>query len=151
MTHPSSATTTIAILGTEALVEDILARLLEREGYTTRHLLDPYFKGPMDDLLDGVDILLLAPGLDAEAREGFLKAMSTNPKTAAMPALTFSSALKLALLDELSASAPWSGLFEELVGQIGTALARAAASVEALVAEGRGAETTPVAPQADAL
>jgi hypothetical protein len=39
MTPPRSATSTVvAILGTDALAEDILARLLEREGYTTRHL-----------------------------------------------------------------------------------------------------------------
>ena len=92
-----------------------------------------------------MDILLVAPGLKEGVREGFFKAMSTTPETAAIPVLTFSDALKMALLDELSASAPWRGLFEELVGQIGSALA----SVRALVVEG-GAEPTPPAPQADA-
>jgi hypothetical protein len=58
MTHPSSAPTTVvvAILGTDALAEDILARLLEREGYTTRHL-EAYPTDPMDERLDGVDVL----------------------------------------------------------------------------------------------
>ena len=36
MTYPSNSTTTVAILGTDTLSEDILARLLGREGYTTR-------------------------------------------------------------------------------------------------------------------
>ncbi len=35
---PRQEPTTIAILGTDALVEDILALLLEREGYHVRHL-----------------------------------------------------------------------------------------------------------------
>jgi len=32
----------------------------------------------MDELLDGVDVLLVALGLKAEAREGFLKAMRST-------------------------------------------------------------------------
>ncbi len=143
--HP---TTTVAILGTGTLSEDILARLLEREGYAVRHLEAPP-TGLIEGLLSGVDVLLLAPGLDAEVRETFLKAMRDDPKIAAIPVLPLSSALKLALLDELSASAPWRSLFEELVGQIGAALQRAAASAGALVVESRGAE--PPAAQADAL
>ncbi len=151
MTHPRSAPTTVvvAILGTDALAEDILARLLEREGYHVRHL-EAYPTDPMDERLDGVDVLLLCPGLKDGAREAFLEAMRGTQETAAIPVLPLSSALKLALLDELSAGASWSGLFEELVGQIGAALQRAAASAGALVVEGSGAEPPPAA-QADAL
>ncbi len=151
MTHPRSATTTVvvAILGTEALAEDILARLLEREGYHVRHL-EAYPTDPMDERLDGVDVLLLAPGLDAGVRETFLEVIGSNPKAAAIPVLTLSSALKLALLDEPSASAPWRSLFEELVEQIGAVLARAAASARSLIVEGPGAEPPPAA-QADAM
>ena len=79
--------------------------------------------------------------------------MNTTPATASLPVLTFSDALKMALLDELSAGAPWRGLFEELVGQIGATLQRAAQSAGALVVEGYGgAEPTPpsATPQADA-
>ncbi len=102
----------------------------------------------MDELLEGVDILLLSPGPKDGAREPFLKAMSTNPKTSAIPVLPLSSALKLALLDELSAGASWSGLFEELTSQIGDALKRAVESASALVVEGCGAEPPPpAAPQ----
>jgi hypothetical protein len=42
--------------------------------------------------------------------------------------LPLSSALKLALLDELAGSASWSSLFEELVIQIGAALLKRAAA-----------------------
>ena len=69
---------------------------------------------------------------------------------AAIPVLTLSSALKLALLDELSAGISWPSLFEKLVEQIGAVLARAAASAGALVVEGPGAEPPPAA-QADAM
>ena len=80
-----------------------------------------------------------------------VKAMRSAPKTAAIPVLTLSAALKLALLDELSASAPWRSLFEELVGQIRVTLATAAARTAALVAECSGAEPSPsVVPRADA-
>jgi DNA-binding response OmpR family regulator len=136
--HHHPTTTVVAILGTEALSEDILARLLEREGYTIRHLEAPP-TGLADEMLEGVDILLLSPGLKDRAREGFLGAMRSNPKTSAIPVLPLSSALKLALLDELSAGSSWGGLFEELVHEIRAALTRAAASVEALVVEGEGA------------
>ncbi len=151
MTHPSSsATTTIAIVGTEALSEDILARLLKSEDYHVRHL-EAYPTDPMDERLDGVDVLLVVPGLKDGAREAFLEAVRSTQETAAIPVLPLSSALKLALLDELSAGASWSSLFEELTSQIGAALARAAAGAGALVVEGSGAEPPPAASQADAL
>jgi hypothetical protein len=81
--------------------------------------------------------------------ESCLEAIGGTPKTVAIPVLPLSSALKMALLDELSANAPWRSLYEELVGQIGAALARTAASAGALVVEGRGGD--PPAAQADAL
>jgi hypothetical protein len=37
MRHQHQPTTVEAILDTDALAEDILARLLEREGYSVRH------------------------------------------------------------------------------------------------------------------
>ncbi len=52
----------------------------------------------------------------------FLGAMRSTPKTAAIPVLSLSAALKLALLDELSASLSWRSLFEELVREIRAAL-----------------------------
>jgi DNA-binding response OmpR family regulator len=144
--------TTIAILGTEALSEDILARLLEREGYHVRHL-EAYPTDPMDERLDGVDVLLVVPGLKDGAREAFLEAVRSTQESA-IPVLTLPATLKLALLDELSAGASWRPLFEELVGQIGAALQRAAAGAGALLVEGRTAEPPPPSPpalQPDAL
>jgi hypothetical protein len=127
--------TTIAILGADTLVEDSLARLLEREGYNTR-ILEPYRTDLTSEPLDGVDVVLLAPGLKDGTREAFLGAMRSTPKAAAIPVLSPSAALKQALLDELSASLSWRSLFEELVGQIGVALEGAAASARRLVVDG---------------
>jgi hypothetical protein len=107
----------VAILGTDTLVENSLARLLEREGYATRHLEACYPTGRMDELLDGVDVVILAPGQKESVREAFLEAMRSTLKTAAIPVLPLSSALKLAMLDELAASASWRSLFEELVSR----------------------------------
>jgi hypothetical protein len=147
--HHHQPPTLVAILGTHTLAEDILGRLLEHEGYDVRHL-QAHPTERVEDLLDDVDILLLAPGLEGEVREGFLKVMKSTPKTAAIPVLPLSSALKMALLDEISAGAPWRGLFEELVGEIGAALQRAAASAGALLVEGSGAEPPGPVSQADA-
>jgi hypothetical protein len=146
MTHPRSTnTTTVAILGPDTIVEGILARLLHKEGYATR-LLDPNPTRAADELLEGVDALLLTPGLDAEMSGPLFEAMRSNPKTAAIPVLPLPAALKLAMLDELSASAPWQSLFDELVGQIGAALQRAAASAGAFLVDGGEAAAQPDAP-----
>ncbi len=115
--------TTIAILGAHALSEDILAQLLRSEGYATR-LLQPPLTDPAAELLDGVDLLLLSPDLDAVTSGALLEAMRSTPKTADIPVLQVSPALKLALLDELEAGVPWRGLFEELLYEIETALTR---------------------------
>ena len=98
--HPPA--TTVAILGTDALSEDILVRLLGREGYSVRHLsvrhLEAHPEVLADVLPEGADILLLAPGLKDGAREAALGVVRSNLKTASMPVLPISSALKQALL-----------------------------------------------------
>jgi hypothetical protein len=141
-------TTTVAIFGTGTLSEDILARLLERESYHVKHL-EASPSSMNDELLEGIDIVLVAPGLKGEEREAFLKAARSTREIAAIPVLPLSAARKLALLDELSASASWRTLLEELIGQIGAILAGAATSARALVVEGCGAEPPPAA-QTDA-
>jgi hypothetical protein len=156
MRHPSrsSATTkvVVAIFGTGTLSEEILGRLLEREGYHVRHLEAPP-TGLIEEPLDGVDVVLVAPGLKDGVREAFLKAMRSTQESAAIPVLPLSSALKPALLDELSAGVSWLSLFEELIGQIRDALARAAEGARALVVECRclAEPPPPAATQADTL
>lgn len=102
----------------------------------------------MGELLDGVSVLLVVPGIKDGVGRDFLETLRSTPKTTAIPVLPLSSALKMALLDELSVSACRHTLFRELVEQIGAALARAAASVRAHLVEDCG---EPPAAQADAL
>ena len=136
MTHQVSTSTTVAILGTDTLAEGILARLLEHEGYNTRILEASYPMRVVDELLEGVDLLLLTPGFKADVRGAFLEDMRDNPKTAHINTLPFSAALKLALVDELSAGASWRDHFDDLIGQIRATLENAAASTRALVVDG---------------
>jgi hypothetical protein len=75
MRHHQHQPTTVAILGAHTLVEDILARLLEEEGYDAR-ILEAYPTGVVDELLDGVD--------------AFLSTMRNIPKTAHIPVLSLS-------------------------------------------------------------
>jgi len=147
--HHRHTTPVVAIFGTGTLFEDILARLLVREGYHVRHLEGSH-TGMKDELLEGVDVMLVTPGPKGEVREAFLRATRSTQESAAIPVLPLSDALKLALLDELSAGASWRTLFEELIGQIGAALAGAATSAGALVVEGCCGAEPPSAAQADA-
>jgi hypothetical protein len=70
--------TTIAILGTNTVVENALAQLLEGEGYSTR-ILKTF---PMEEALveeeemplGGVDLVVLAPSLSTSECEAFLSA-----------------------------------------------------------------------------
>jgi len=140
--HHQPTTTVVAILGTDTLAEGILARLLEREGYSTRIIEASYPMRMVDELLEGVDLLLLTPGLNPDVRGAFLKAVSSSPKTAAVPVLSFSDTLKLALVDELAVSASWQNLFKELTSHMGAALERAAASTGALLAVDGGEPAT---------
>jgi hypothetical protein len=125
--------TTVALLGANTLVDQILARLLEQEGYNTK-LLEAYPTGPIDELLDGVDVLLLSPELDADLRGAFLDAMRSTPEAAhkRVPVLSLSVPLRMALLDELSVNVSWQSLFRGLVQEIEDALRRAEASAQTL-------------------
>jgi len=83
--------TTIVILGADTVVGQALCALLEGSGYDTIPL-DSYPTGVVDDLLDGADLLLLAPRLEPSARETFLGAMGkTVPQTADLPVIALST------------------------------------------------------------
>ena len=122
MREQPTTTTVVAIIGANTLSEDILGRLLEREGYSVRHL-DALPTHPMDELLDGVDILLVAPGLKDGMRGAFLKAMRSTPNAQHIPVFSLSVTFKEALLDELAVSVSWHHQLEQLVRQIAAALA----------------------------
>jgi len=97
--RPFQQATTVSILVADTLVEYSLVWLLQKEGYDARKL-GTYPTDFIDEPLDGVDVLLLAPGQRDGVREGHLEALRITLNTAAIPVL--SAALKLALLDRLA-------------------------------------------------
>jgi hypothetical protein len=115
--------TTIAILGADTLAEDILAKLLREEGYSTR-LLEAHPAGLVTELLDGADVLLLTPGLDDDVRRSFLEAKRSIPETASVPLIPLPAAFEEALLDELAVEVSWRQQLDRLVRQIEAALGR---------------------------
>ena len=83
--------TTIAILGADTVVGRALCLLLEGSGYDIR-LLDAYPTGIVDELLEGADLLLLAPRLDEGVREAFLGAMGkSTPQKENLPVISLST------------------------------------------------------------
>jgi hypothetical protein len=81
---------TIAILGADTLAEDILAQLLQVEGYNTK-VHEANATEATDGLLDGVDVLLLVAGRYDGLREAFLGDMGNTPPTATIPVIPISS------------------------------------------------------------
>jgi hypothetical protein len=114
--------TTIAILDGDTIVGNALALLLGGFGYDAK-TLEESPAGRPEDLLDGVDLLLVAPGVSAGPRRTFLGAMRATSRTAKMPVLALSSAVTGEEgLDDGSASATWPNGIEKLADEIEAAL-----------------------------
>ena len=115
--------TTVAILGTNTVVNSAISLLLKSAGYDIRRV-ERDLPGLTGRLLDGVDLLLLAPGLSNAPREDILSAVRDNPTTSHTPVLTLSSAIAggEALGDQSGPVVAWPSSIEELVRQIEAAL-----------------------------
>jgi hypothetical protein len=124
--------TTIAILGADTVVGSALCALLEDSGYRTTPL-DSYPTGVVDELLDGADLLLLAPRLDEDVREAFLGAMGKSaPQRAEMPVIVLSTALEEDLPEKEGVlRVPWPCETRVLVERIEAALLDAAEASDA--------------------
>ena len=122
MRHPQP-TTTIAILGADTVVGRALCALLEGSGYHTTPL-DSYPTGIVDELLDGADLLLLAPRLDEDVRETFVGAMGKSaPQRADIPVIALTIALEEDLPEKEGViSVPWPCETKVLVQRIEAAL-----------------------------
>jgi hypothetical protein len=129
-------TTTVAILGTNTAVNSALSLLLKSAGYDIRRI-ERDLPGLANGLLDGVDLLLLAPSLSSALREGILSAVRDNPTTAHTPVLTLSSAIAggEALGHQSGPVVAWLSSIEELVRHIEAAL-RAGVDDDKPLAEG---------------
>jgi hypothetical protein len=121
--HPEP-TTTIAILGVDTVVGRALCALLEDFGYRIAPI-DAHPTGVVDELLDGADLLLLAPRLDEGAGEAFLGAMGkTVPQRADVPVIALSTALEEHLPEKEGVlRVPWPCETKALVERIEAALA----------------------------
>ena len=115
--------TTIAILGADTVVGRALSALLEGSSYQTTPL-DSYPTGVVDELLEGADLLLLAPRLDEDVREAFLGAMGKSaPQRAEMPVIALTTALEEDLPEKEGViSVPWPCETKVLVQRIEAAL-----------------------------
>ena len=117
--HIQQQPKTVAILGTNTAVNGALSLLLKGAGYDTRRVEKRDVQGLANGLLEGVDLLLFAPGLSNALRETLLTIVRNNPLTAQLPVLTLSSAIGEALSgDEGGAVVAWPSPIEELVLRI---------------------------------
>jgi CheY-like chemotaxis protein len=125
MQHQQHPSTTIAILDSNKVVSNALSLLLKGLGYDTK-LIEAGPAGLADGLLDGVNILLLAPGLSTGVRDALLSVVRDNLKTAQMPVITLSATAGEALDDESGALlVPWPSPVTMLAQQIETILSTA--------------------------
>jgi hypothetical protein len=118
--HPQPPT--IAILGADTVVGRALCALLESSGYHTTPL-NTHPTGIVDELLDGADLLLLAPRLEEVVREAFVGAMGkSTPQKADMPVIALSTAVEESPQQEGVQSVPWPCETRVLVERIEAAL-----------------------------
>jgi hypothetical protein len=136
MSHHQQSTT-IAILGANAVVENALAQLLEGEGYATK-VLKPFplagAQGEEMPDIGGVDLVVLAPSLSTSECEAFLAARrsrrqttrhrpaTTSSASSPIPVIVLCSPMREApsLLEEEEAarSVAWPTTHERLVREI---------------------------------
>jgi hypothetical protein len=116
--------TNIAILGADTVVGSALCALLGDHGYRINPL-DAHPTGVVDELLEGADLLLLAPRLEAGAREAFLGAMGKSaPQRADMPVIALSTAVEEGLPEKEGVlRVPWPCETRALVERIEATLA----------------------------
>ena len=136
---------TIAVLGADTVVGSALCALLEGSAYRIAPI-DAHPSGVADELLEGADLLLLAPRLDEDAREAFLGAMGKSvPQQAAMPVIALTTAVEEAPTEEAIQTVPWPCETKALVQRIEAALldAPAPSAAHLIPKPGGGSERAP--------
>jgi hypothetical protein len=119
--HPQPAT--IAILGADTVVGRALCALLEDSGYQTTPL-DAHPTGVVDELLEGANLLLLAPRVDEGVREAFVGAMGkSTPQRSSIPVIALTTAVEEGLPEQEGViSVPWPCETKVLIERIEAAL-----------------------------
>ncbi len=108
--------TTVAILSGDPPVGRALELLLRSSGYEVR-LLREADAFRVEDLLEGVDVLILGRGLSDGRREDFLSALASTLETAAIPVLSFSPGPE-GTSAEADRLVPWPCRIEDLAHEI---------------------------------
>jgi DNA-binding response OmpR family regulator len=108
--------TTVAILSGDPLIGRALELLLRGAGYEVRLLEEPDATR-MEDLLQGVDVLLLDRGLSNGRREDFLDALASTLETATIPVLSLAPRSEGASAGE-DRVVPWPSKIEDLAREI---------------------------------
>ena len=70
----------VATMGANTMVESALAQLPEGEGYSIR-LLKSSSTVVVEEQLDGLDLVVLSPGLTSSACEALLGALRSTPQS----------------------------------------------------------------------
>ena len=111
---------TVAILARDVVAGQALEILLQNAGYSTRFVIETVSEG-LAEALDGVQLLLLGPTLQAGRREDYLHGMRGTPETAKIPVLEL-----ITTPDgdgaEREGYVPWPCRIEDLKGKIEAAL-----------------------------
>lgn len=109
----------VALIGEDPVVDGVLKQLLGGIGYRAVTLAAS--AAGADGSLDGVHLLLLAPGLRVEVREAALISLAAAPDTASIPVLELISDLTEAR-EVRGQIVPWPCRTEELERRIESAL-----------------------------
>lgn len=141
MTLAHTPTAVVAIVCGNAIVGRALELLLRSTRFSVRLLNGSYLDKP--GCLDGVQLLLLAPGLDPERREALLKLIDNGPSAARIPVLELVDSARAAQVGDGNFIS-WPCRAEELKREIKTALlARSESSQDGHKAgrDGQGLQT----------
>ena len=103
---PGHSVTTVAILGADTVVGSALCALLEGFGYQITPI-DSHPAEVADELLEGADLLMVAPRLEEGAREAFLGTIGKGSPNADMPVIALSTVLEAAMPEGRVESVPW--------------------------------------------
>ena len=103
---PRHSVTTVAVLGADTVVGRALRALLEGFGYQITPI-DSHPTEVADELLEGADLLLVAPRLEEGAREAFLGTIGKGSPNAGMPVIALSTVLEGAMPEGRVEVVPW--------------------------------------------
>jgi hypothetical protein len=108
---------TIAILGTDTAVGWARLLLLREEGYEIR-MVEAAWEGPPDDLMEGVNLLLIPPDLAHRRCEESLAALRGKREGIGVPVLSFTAVKEGLLHEEEVRVIPWPTKIDELAREI---------------------------------